>query len=76
LNINTIDELALFELHDLEMLQARYKDQIRHTRRTGGNTGDLEVELSYVQRELHIRELRERYTEKMNRTGYREEAGV
>ena len=76
LKINTFDELALLEVHELETMQNRFKDQIRYARRNGGDTGLLEVELSYVQRELHIRELREKYVEKMNRDGYHYEDRV
>lgn len=76
LKINTFDELALLEIHELEMMQNRFKDQIRYARRNSVDTGPLEVELSYVQRELHIRELREKYVEKMNRESYHYEDRV
>ena len=70
MKINNMDDLALFETHDLEQLQARYRDQIKHIRRHGGDTGPAEIELSYVQRELHIRELREISSQNFRNNGF------
>lgn len=71
-----MDDLALLETFELEHMQNRFKDQIRHARRAGDDTGYLETELSYVQRELHIRDLRLAYLEKMDRQGFHPGAGV
>ena len=71
MKINNMDDLALLETHDLEQMQNRFKDHIRYARRNGNGTEGLEVELSYVQRELQIREQREIFAEKFRRDGYR-----
>jgi hypothetical protein len=74
--INKMDDLALAEMSELEALQARYRDGIRHARRNGEDTTPYEVELNYVQRELHVREQRERFVEKMNRASFHHENRV
>jgi DNA invertase Pin-like site-specific DNA recombinase len=71
-----MDDLALLETFELEHMQNRYKDQIRHARRAGDDTGYFETELSYVQRELHVREQRNIFLEKMYQQGYHPEMGV
>ena len=76
MKINNMDDLALLEIQDLEQMQMRYRDQIKHIRRHGGDTGPAEIELSYVQRELHIRELREIYSQNLHSSGFHEEIYV
>lgn len=70
MKINNMDDLALFETQELEQMQSRYRDQIKHIRRHGGDTGYAEIELSYVQRELHIRELREISSQNFRNNGF------
>lgn len=76
MKINNMDDLALLETHDLEQMQNRFKDQIRYARRNGNSTEPIEVELSYVQRELQIRAQREVFAEKLRREGYHYEECV
>jgi len=76
LKIHNMDDLALLENFELEHMQNRFKDNIRQARRSGEETGYFETELSYVQRELHIRSLREEYLQKMIQQGYQYEYGV
>lgn len=76
LKVNNMDDLAILEVHELEQMQVRFKDQIRYARRNNDDTGPIEVELSYVQRELQIREQRERFAENLRRNGYYDEMGV
>lgn len=71
-----MDDLALLEKHELDQMQNRFKDQIRYVRRNGNDTLPVEVELSYVQRELQIRDQRELFIEKLHREGYRYDDGV
>lgn len=71
-----MDELALAEMGELEALQSRYRDNIRRARNRGEDPTPYEVELNYVQRELHVREQRERFVEKMNRTSFQGENRV
>jgi hypothetical protein len=71
-----MDELALAEMSELESLQARYRDNIRRARNRSEDPTPFEVELNYVQRELHIREQREKFVEKMNRTSFQVENRV
>jgi hypothetical protein len=66
LKVGTFDELGMRELHELEQMASYYKDKIRNGRRAGETTRQLEVELTYVQRELEIREKRALFAEKMN----------
>lgn len=76
MRLHKMDELALAEMSELEGLQARYRDNIRRARNRGDDPTPFEVELNYVQRELHIREQRERFVEKMNRTSSQDENRV
>jgi antirestriction protein ArdC len=71
-----MDDLALLEVHELDQMQNRFKDQIRYMRRQGHDTSHAEVELSYVQRELEIREQREKFAENLRREGYQFEECV
>ena len=76
MKVYNMDDLALLETFELEHMENRFKDQIRHARRSGSSTDQLEVELSYVQRELHIRDWREAYLENMHHQGFQSEIGV
>ena len=76
LRINKMDDLALAELGELESLQALYRENIRQARRHGDDPSPFETELNYVQRELHIREQRARFVEKMSRTSFQSENRV
>ncbi len=67
MRVGTFDELGMRELHELEQMQSFYKDRIRSGKRNGETTKHFEVELTYVQRELEIREKRALFVEKMNR---------
>ena len=71
-----MDDLALLEVHELDQMQNRFKGQIRYMRRQGNDTSQAEVELSYVQRELEIREQREKFAENLRREGYQFEECV
>jgi hypothetical protein len=55
MNIGTSDDLAVMETADLERLQNILKDRIHQTRRNRGDSIPLEVDLTYVQRELEVR---------------------
>ena len=55
MNIGTSDDLARMETVDLERLQATLKDRINQTRRNRGDSIPLEIDLTYVQRELSER---------------------
>ena len=55
MNIGTSDDLARMETVDLERLQANLKDRINQTRRNRGDSIPLEIDLTYVQRELSER---------------------
>jgi hypothetical protein len=52
MNIGTSDDLARMETVDLERLQTILKDRINQTRRRKENSIPLEIDLTYVQREL------------------------
>jgi hypothetical protein len=52
MNIGTSDDLARMETIDLERLQAILKDRINQTRRRKESSIPLEIDLTYVQREL------------------------
>jgi len=52
MNIGTSDDLARMETSDLERLQAILKDRINQARRNRGDSIPLEIDLTYVQREL------------------------
>lgn len=76
MRVNNMDDLAVLEAHDLEQMQNYFKDQIKRVRRNNGDAGFFEVELSYVQRELEIREQREIFAQNLRRSGYYHENGV
>ena len=76
LKVNNMDDLAILEVHELDQMQNYFKDQIKRTRRNNSDASLFEVELSYVQRELEIREQREIYAENLRKTGYYDEMGV
>jgi hypothetical protein len=52
MNIGTSDDLARMETVDLERLQTILKDRINQTRRRKESSIPLEIDLTYVQREL------------------------
>jgi hypothetical protein len=52
MNIGTSDDLARMETVDLERLQTILKDRINQARRRKESSIPLEVDLTYVQREL------------------------
>ncbi len=52
MKIGTSDDLARMETIDLERLQNIIKDRINQTRRNRGDSIPLEIDLTYVQREL------------------------
>lgn len=52
MKIGTSDDLARMETVDLERLQNVLKDRINQTRRNRGDSIPLEIDLTYVQREL------------------------
>lgn len=66
LKAGTNDELALREVHELEQMASYFKDRIRSAKRNGEIARTFEVELTYVQRELEIREKRALFAEKLN----------
>ena len=76
MNINHMDDLAVAELSELEQLQGYYKDMIRQARRSGNDTQNFEIELNYVQRELHVREQREMYAENLRQSGFHFDIGI
>lgn len=55
MKIGTSDDLARMETVDLERLQNVLKDRINQTRRNRGDSIPLEIDLTYVQRELSER---------------------
>ena len=55
MKIGTSDDLARMETIDLERLQNIIKDRINQTRRNRGDSIPLEIDLTYVQRELNER---------------------
>lgn len=76
MRVHNMDDLAVLDTAELDQMQSRIKDQIRYIRRNGGDTGFAEVELSYIQRELQIREQREIFAQNLRRNGYYNEVGV
>lgn len=64
MKIGTSDDLARMETSDLERLQAVLKDRINQTRRNRGDSIPLEIDLTYVQRELTERARRAEWFEK------------
>jgi len=76
MKINKMEELAVAEPYELEQLQNRYRDNIRYARRNGEDTEPYELELSYVQREIHIRHMREAAAENFNRASFHYENRV
>lgn len=76
MKINHTDDLAVAELSELERLQYYYRDMIRHARRAGNDALPFEVELNYVQRELHVRAQREMRAEKLRQSGFHFEFSV
>ncbi len=52
MNIGTSDDLARMETVDLERLQTILKDRINQARRRKESSIPLEIDLTYVQREL------------------------
>ena len=52
MNIGTSDDLARMETVDLERLQTILKDRINQARRRKESSVPLEIDLTYVQREL------------------------
>lgn len=57
------DELVYFEQHELESRLTYIEDIIRRSRREKKETEPLEVELCYVQRELEVRDLRNKFAQ-------------
>jgi hypothetical protein len=76
MKINKMEDLAIAEPYELEHLQNRYRDNIRYARRNGEDTEAFELELSYVQREIHVRQLRDASAEKFNRSSFHYENRV
>lgn len=64
MKIGTSDDLARMETIDLERLQNILKDRINQTRRNRGDSIPLEIDLTYVQRELTDRARRAEWVEK------------
>ena len=64
MNVGTFDDLAVMETVDLERMQSILRDRINQARRNKAETKDLEVDLTYVQRELEIRENRAKFVAK------------
>ena len=64
MRVGNFDELAVMETTDLERMQAVLRDRINQSRRNKSETKDLEVDLTYVQRELEIREIRSNFVAK------------
>jgi hypothetical protein len=58
MNIGTSDDLARMETSDLERLQNILKDRINQARRRRDDSIPLEIDLTYVQRELTDRHRR------------------
>jgi hypothetical protein len=58
MNIGTSDDLARMETSDLERLQNILKDRINQARRRRDDSIPLEIDLTYVQRELTDRQRR------------------
>ena len=58
MNIGTSDDLARMETVDLERLQTILKDRINQARRRKESSIPLEIDLTYVQRELTDRQHR------------------
>lgn len=63
IKIVSSDELVYFEQHDLESRLSYIEDIIRRTRREKKDTEPFEVELCYVQRELEVRDLRNKFAQ-------------
>jgi hypothetical protein len=64
MRVGNFDELAVMETTDLERMQAVLRDRINQARRNKSESKDLEVDLTYVQRELEIREIRSNFVAK------------
>lgn len=64
MTVGNFDELAVMETVDLERMQSILRDRINQGRRNKSDTMSLEVDLTYVQRELEIRENRARFVAK------------
>lgn len=64
MHVGTFDDLAVMETIDLERIQSVLRDRINQTRRNKSDTKELEVDLTYVQRELEIRENRAKFVAK------------
>lgn len=64
MHVGTFDDLAVMETIDLERTQAVLRDRINQARRNKSDTKELEVDLTYVQRELEIRENRAKFVAK------------
>lgn len=64
MRVGNFDELAVMETTDLERMQAVLRDRINQARRNKSEPKDLEVDLTYVQRELEIREIRSNFVAK------------
>lgn len=64
MKIGTSDDLARMETIDLERLQNILKDRINQTRRNRGDSIPLEIDLTYVQRELTDRARRAEWVAK------------
>jgi hypothetical protein len=66
MNIGTSDDLARMETVDLERLQHVLKDRINQARRRREDSIPLEIDLTYVQRELTDRARRAEWLDKNN----------
>lgn len=64
MHVGTFDDLAVMETIDLERIQSVLRDRINQARRNKSDTKELEVDLTYVQRELEIRENRAKFVAK------------
>ena len=64
MRVGNFDELAVMETTDLERMQAVLRDRSNQARRNKSESKDLEVDLTYVQRELEIREIRSNFVAK------------